>query len=66
MVDTHKITRDIPLVITAFSLWKIFKRTQIVKLADIPLLEALERASQDVEPEKVLPLWRKMVGFLWD
>lgn len=58
--------RDIPLVITAFVLWKIIKRTRIVKLADIPLTEALERAAVDIEVEPELPFWRKLVGALWD
>ncbi|KAK6386973.1 uncharacterized protein PV06_07814 [Exophiala oligosperma] len=57
---------DIPLVITAFVLWKIIKRTRIVKLADIPLTEALERAAVDIEVEPELPFWRKLVGALWD
>ncbi|OQO00909.1 hypothetical protein B0A48_13598 [Cryoendolithus antarcticus] len=57
---------DIALVTTAYLLWKFIKRTKIVSLADIPLMEAFERAAQDQEPEKVVPGWRKWVGFLWD
>ncbi|KIV81477.1 hypothetical protein PV11_03662 [Exophiala sideris] len=57
---------DIPLVITAFVAWKFYKRTSIVNLSEIPLEEALERAVGDVEIEKEHPLWRKLVGFLWD
>ncbi|KAJ9607592.1 hypothetical protein H2200_007670 [Cladophialophora chaetospira] len=57
---------DIPLVITAFVLWKIYKRTKIVKLVDIPLREALARAEEDIQPEPKQPGWRKVVGFLWD
>lgn len=59
-------TRDIPLVITAFLVWKVYKRTSIVKLSEIPLEEALERAAGDTESVKEHPLWRKLVGFLWD
>ncbi|KAK6428993.1 hypothetical protein LTR95_014862, partial [Oleoguttula sp. CCFEE 5521] len=57
---------DIALVTTAYPLWKFIKRTKIVSLADLPLMEAFERAAQDQEPEKVVPGWRKWVGFLWD
>jgi yeast amino acid transporter len=57
---------DIPLVLTAYTLWKLFKRTKIHKLSDIPLEEALERAAQDPGVEKRLPGWRRIVGFLWD
>lgn len=58
--------RDIPLVIAAYIAWKVYKRTSIVKLSEIPLEEALERAASDVEVEKERPLWRKLIGFLWD
>lgn len=62
---THE-TRDIPLVTTAYVIWKFYKGTKIIDLKDIPLTEALERAQQDYEPEPKLPRWRKIVGFLWD
>ncbi|KAK4943366.1 hypothetical protein LTR10_017040 [Elasticomyces elasticus] len=57
---------DIPLVITAYVAWKVYKRTSIVDLSEIPLEEALERAVGDVELEKEHPLWRRLVGILWD
>ncbi|KAJ5610869.1 hypothetical protein N7510_007588 [Penicillium lagena] len=57
---------DIPLVLAAYVAWKVYKRTRIVKLSEIPLEEALERAAADVEVEKKHPLWRKLIGFLWD
>lgn len=57
---------DIPLVITAYISWKLFKKTRVHNLADIPLEEALERAAQDPGVEEKLPGWRKVVGFLWD
>ena len=58
--------RDIPLVLAAYVAWKIFKRTKVLDLADIPLEEALERAAQDPGVTKKLPKWRQVVGFLWD
>ncbi|RVX73396.1 hypothetical protein B0A52_03038 [Exophiala mesophila] len=57
---------DIPLVLTAYLIWKFYKRTKIINLMDIPLAEAIERAQRDIEPEPKLPKWRKIVGFLWD
>ena len=58
--------RDIPLVLSAYVIWKVFKRTKIVRLEDIPLTDALERAEQDVGVEPKVPRWKKVVGFLWD
>ncbi|KAJ5806818.1 hypothetical protein N7474_010410 [Penicillium riverlandense] len=57
---------DIPIVIAAYVAWKLYKRTKMVKLCEIPLKEALERAAGDVEAEKEHPLWRRLIGFLWD
>jgi yeast amino acid transporter len=58
---------DIPLVLVAFGLWKLFKRTKFVKLSEIPLREALDdylEHPEDKDPAK--KGWRKYVGFLWD
>lgn len=58
---------DIPLVLLAFGLWKVFKRTKFVKLSEIPLREALDDYVD--HPEEREPSgkgWRKAVGFLWD
>jgi hypothetical protein len=44
----------------------MFKGTKFVKLEDIPLQEALERAARDVEVETPPPRWQRMLGFLWD
>ncbi|KAF2161945.1 hypothetical protein M409DRAFT_69456 [Zasmidium cellare ATCC 36951] len=58
---------DIPLVLTAFVLWKIFKKTSFVKLDEIPLKEALEeieRKPEESEPPK--KGWAKWIGILWD
>ena len=60
------LSRDIVLVLTAYLLWKLIKKTKIVALADIPLREAIERARGDPGVEKKVPRWRKVVGFLWD
>ncbi|CAK4034100.1 dicarboxylic amino acid permease [Lecanosticta acicola] len=58
---------DIPLVLTAFVLWKVFKKTKLVKLDDIPLREALEEMERKPElPEPEKTGWEKWVGFLWD
>lgn len=64
LADTR--SSDIPLVLTAYILWKLIKRTKIHNLAEIPLEEALERAARDPGYEKKLPRWRQIVGFLWD
>jgi amino acid transporter len=60
------INRDIGLVLAAYAIWKILKGTEIVALADIPLVEALERAAQDQEIVKKVPKWKQVVGVLWD
>jgi amino acid transporter len=58
--------RDIGLVLAAYTIWKLLKGTKIVALADIPLVEALERAVQDQEIVKNVPKWKQVVGVLWD
>lgn len=50
----------------AYFFWKVFKRTKIVALADIPLREAIETAQEDPGVEVNVPPWRSIVGFLWD
>lgn len=58
---------DIPLVLAAFFLWKVFKKTSFVDLATIPLKEALEEIVRKPEvPEPRVRGWLKVVGFLWD
>lgn len=58
---------DIPLVLTAFLLWKFFKKTKFVKLAEIPLREAFEEVERKPEePDPVPKGWVKLVSFLWD
>ncbi|XWW97109.1 hypothetical protein V2A60_005090 [Cordyceps javanica] len=44
---------DIPLVAAAFLIWKLVKKTKMVKLSEIPLRAALEQAEQkDVHDEE--------------
>jgi yeast amino acid transporter len=65
--DRKLPSSDIPLVITAYLIWKFIKRTRIVSLKEIPLEEALEEIRinpEDPEPENTG--WRKFVTFLWD
>ncbi|KXT15493.1 hypothetical protein AC579_3398 [Pseudocercospora musae] len=58
---------DIPLVLTAFVLWKFFKKTRIANLADIPLREALDEIERKPEePESSPRGWLRWVSFLWD
>ncbi|KAJ1325137.1 hypothetical protein MN608_09848 [Microdochium nivale] len=58
---------DIPLVLTAFLLWKVFKGTKVVDLADIPIREALEEIERNPEPaEPRKKGLAKVAGFLWD
>lgn len=58
---------DIPLVLVAFGVWKVVKKTRFVKLEDIPLREALEEIERNPEPIEPEPKgWQKTFGFLWD
>lgn len=58
---------DIPLVLTAFVLWKVIKKTRFVKLSEIPLKEALDDVERHPEtPEPGSKGWRKLFTFLWD
>ena len=65
--NAYRYNRDIPLVITAFLLWKFIKGTKFVSLADIPIREALEEVARHPETKDVKATgWRKVVSFLWD
>ena len=58
---------DIPLVLAAYLLWKVAKRTKIVALSEIPLQEALDEVDRQPEilgPEK--RTWSKVLTMLWD
>ncbi|KAF4628218.1 hypothetical protein G7Y89_g9930 [Cudoniella acicularis] len=52
---------DIPLVIVAYSGWKIFKRTKIIPLDEIPIRDALDEIVRAPE-EKIPPSrgWRRL------
>lgn len=67
---TSPINSDIALVLAAYTIWKLLKGTRITPLADIPLVEALERAVQDQDQEEEyegkVPRWRRVGGILWD
>ncbi|KAJ6789137.1 hypothetical protein PWT90_01529 [Aphanocladium album] len=44
---------DIPLVAVAFAVWKLLKKTKMVKLSEIPLYAALKQAEQkDIHDEE--------------
>lgn len=48
-------------------LWKIFKKTKLVRLEDIPLREVLDRIAAEekiVEPRKAG--WIRAISWLWD
>lgn len=58
---------DIPLVLGAFTVWKVVKRTRFVNLDEIPLREALDEIERNPEPiEPEAKGWLKTFGFLWD
>ena len=58
---------DIPLVLLAFGLWKVIKKTKFVNLSEIPLDAALDEIHQSPEePEPDATGWRKYVGILWN
>ena len=58
---------DIPLVLIAFIVWKVLKKTERVKLSEIPLREALEEIERKPEmPEPQATGWKKWIGILWD
>ncbi|KZF25891.1 hypothetical protein L228DRAFT_242273 [Xylona heveae TC161] len=56
---------DIPLVLTAFVAWKIYKRTRLVPLTEIPLQAAIDEIR--LNPEVPIPeptKWQKL-NVLW-
>ncbi|KAK3323977.1 amino acid permease-domain-containing protein [Cercophora scortea] len=58
---------DIPIILTAYFFWKIFKKTKIVSLDDIPLKDAFEQAEQNVEePEEKETGWIRSVNWIWN
>ncbi|KAI0205279.1 amino acid permease/ SLC12A domain-containing protein [Astrocystis sublimbata] len=59
---------DIPLVLLAYFIWKYWKKTKIVSLADIPLDDAFKQAGQieDDEPPVKKGTWVRLVSWIWD
>lgn len=63
---------DIPLVLLAFGLWKLIKKTRWIPLSAIPLAAALDEADRDIEEEKAVAEaeppkkdnWR-FISWLW-
>lgn len=41
--------RDIPLVLCAYLIWKMYKKTKIYGLAEVPLTDALRQAELEEE-----------------
>ena len=64
---TNPLHRDIPLVLSAYLIWKFVKKTKIVPLDEIPIRDALEQAEQypeqPAEPSKG-PV--RFVSWIWD
>ncbi|KAI0443517.1 amino acid permease/ SLC12A domain-containing protein [Xylaria telfairii] len=59
---------DIPLVLSAYLIWKFWKKTKIVSLSNIPLDEAFKQAEQvvDDEPPTKKRTWVRLVSWIWD
>lgn len=43
------MSRDIPLVLCAYLIWKFTKKTKLCSLTEIPLEDALKQAELEVE-----------------
>lgn len=56
---------DIPLVLFAYGLWKVFKKTSILKLQDIPIRAALEEIRMNPEEKIPEPRGWKRLNVLW-
>ncbi|KAI1362086.1 amino acid permease/ SLC12A domain-containing protein [Xylaria arbuscula] len=59
---------DIPLVLAAYLIWKLLKKTKIVSLSDIPLEEAFAQAAEvpDDEPPFKKSSKAHWIGWIWD
>lgn len=58
---------DIPLVLTAFTAWKLLKKTKVVSLDAVPLVDALNQADQ--YPSELETKSRgiiRLVSWIWD
>ncbi|KAH6845859.1 amino acid permease-domain-containing protein [Chaetomium sp. MPI-CAGE-AT-0009] len=59
---------DIPIVLTAYVFWKVFRKTKIVSLDEIPLEDAFARADEYF-PEQTVDKkrgWVKAISWIWD
>ncbi|WVR04011.1 hypothetical protein IAU60_001010 [Kwoniella sp. DSM 27419] len=58
---------DIPLVLAAYLLWKVYKRTSLVKTADIPIEGVLEHIRLNPENEEEEDRSKvRWISWLWD
>lgn len=58
---------DIPLVIAAYTIWKLVKKTKLVRLDEIPLQEAVQQAEERLEiDEERSSGWVRIVSWIWD
>ncbi|ORX33309.1 amino acid permease/ SLC12A domain-containing protein [Kockovaella imperatae] len=57
---------DIPLVLVAYFGWKLYKKTKLVRLMDIPLMEVLEQMAEEREEVEKAEGWVRWVSWLWD
>ncbi|EPQ25944.1 uncharacterized protein PFL1_06399 [Pseudozyma flocculosa PF-1] len=58
---------DIPLVLAAYLVWKLFKKTKITSLPDIPLHAAFRQAEEfPDEPEPRTKGWIRCISWIWD
>jgi amino acid permease len=68
LVILNQYDRDIPLVLAAYLIWKLWKKTKILALSDIPLEEAFKQAEQapDDEPPVKKNSKLRLVSWIWD
>ncbi|KAI8626305.1 amino acid permease/ SLC12A domain-containing protein [Xylariaceae sp. FL1651] len=59
---------DIPLVLSAYLIWKLVKKTKIVSLSTIPLREAFKQAEQVLDDEPLVKKrgWIRLISWIWD
>ncbi|KAI5864053.1 proline-specific permease [Durotheca rogersii] len=58
---------DIPLVVSAYLIWKFVRKTKIPSLKSIPLEQAFQQAEEYPEdPEEKSQGWLRTVSWLWD
>ncbi|KAI5919138.1 proline-specific permease [Camillea tinctor] len=58
---------DIPLVLSAYLIWKYMKKTKVAPLSSIPLDEAFDKAEEPWdEPEVEKKGWIRLVSWIWN